>query len=147
MFSSEVRDTVMIAVTMILLSVVLSFASYLMLVRGQYAEVRNNEVYVHQKLSDEKELNRFNEDAYGVDIIAVIRDYYSTDIPITVKDRNGRTIYSIDKQRAADNPTLVDNAYLFRVFNTGNLYEAKFKVDVRYVSNNSGVTAIVFTQK
>lgn len=167
--SEEVKQTVYVAITAILLASLFGFISYLMSLRTDFAEVRNNEIATAQVLRDHREFSKFNNAVvYGEDIVAAIRDYYDTGIRIRVNDSSLNLrptyetvsgVYNIDKTIArSTNNEKVDLTRLQSWFPTTKKYKAVLvygQVDLSTVtlawansSSNTGVnnnvSAIVF---
>ena len=153
MLSSEIRDTIMIAISAILLSALLGFISFLFSVRNDFAEVRNNEVRATEAMANYREFNKYNNTTlYGEDIVVAVRDYYEDTITIRVNNKSGT--YTVDKHLAKSNPSLVDITNLKTLFPTTQKYKAVLvygqvdfsKITIDYVppALSSDVSGIVF---
>lgn len=161
LLSSEIRDTVMIAVASILLASLLGFVAFLMGLRGDFASIRNNEVYTAKAMAEYKEFNKYNGTILlREDVIAAIRDYYNTDVRIAVKNRAGSIIYYMDKYEARNpySTTPLKVSDLMNFFSdTTKRYKSVVvygQVDLDDVTEsyvepsvNSKVTAIVFFEQ
>lgn len=157
MVASEIRETIMIAISAVLLASLLGFVSYLMILRSDIASVRNSEVYATDSMSNFREFNNYTGvTLYGEDVVAAVRDYYDSDIKLAVKNPSGSIIYSIDKNKARQTPSLVDLTYLQGQFSTNNKYTAVLvygQVDLATVTLahksdglDTNVSGIVFFQ-
>lgn len=157
MFSSEIKETIFIAVSAVLLASLLGFVSYLMMLRSEFADARANEIRVAHDMTNYREFNTYNDRIlFGEDLVAAIRDYYDTDVKIAVKDLYGDIIYYMDKDVAKTpaGKAEVEIGYLQNQFPTNNKYEAVLvygEVDLETVtldydatSINNNVSAIVF---
>jgi peptidoglycan hydrolase-like protein with peptidoglycan-binding domain len=167
--SSEIKETVMIAVASILLASLLGFVSFLMMVRSDFASVRNSEVNTAQAVASYKEFNKYNGDTlFGEDVVAAVRDFYDTGVKIRVNNVYAGSIkplYDVDKYlvRSKDQTdgvydedlVAIQNLYLW--FPTNRTYKAVLvygNVDLTtitetYVSPevSKNVSAIVFFYK
>lgn len=173
MASEEIKQTVYIAVAAVLLAGLLGFVSYLMMLRSEFAETRNSEVYAAQSMKDFREYNEFaGAELYGEDVVAAIRNYYDGGIKLRVNDPNytdGNGVYTVDKYiaRQPGGASLVDVEKLQKWFpgavvRDGKTYYRKYKavlvygqVDLNTVTKdwvadqakigiNTNVSAIVF---
>lgn len=155
MLSSEIRGTVMIGVSLFLLSILLSFAAFLMYIVSDFANARNGEILAQDSVSSFREFNKYNgQILYGEDVVAAIRDYFDTDIRIRVNNFDG--VYEIDKYKARQNPDLVKVEYLLGKFPVNRKYSSvlvygdvldlsEVKKDGNYTETiGNNVTAIVF---
>lgn len=116
MLSSEIRETVLIAVGAVLLASLLGFIMFLFGIRGDLSEVRNNQVYASNELEHLYKYNIFEEgELYGVDVISTIRDFYDSGTIIRVNDSTGGKLYEVSKDIAKNDPTLVKTDYLTTV--------------------------------
>jgi hypothetical protein len=139
--SSEIRDTVMISIAAVLLASLLGFVSFLMVLRSDIASVRNSEVYSTNAMANFREFNAYTGvTLYGEDVVAAVRDYYDSDIKIAVKNASGTIVYSIDKNKARQTPSLVDLTYLQGQFSTSNKYTAVL------VYGNADLTTVTLAQ-
>jgi hypothetical protein len=135
--TEEIKQTIMIAVSAILLSSLLGFVSFLMMVRSDFASVRNAEVSAVQTMGDFREFNKYNgATLYGEDVVAGIRDYYNSSIKIRVKKVDG-TYYpsptgSMDKYMARQDIELVTLKHLQGEFMTDLMLKRKYKAILVY---------------
>lgn len=157
MFSSEVKETVYIAVSAILLAALLGFVAYLMMLRNEFADARYAQIRQSQEMANYLEFNKYNGQVlFGEDIVVAVRDYYDSGIRIAVKDMDGSIIYYMDSDKAKtpEGKAQVEIAYLQSMFPTTKKYEAVLvygEVDLNTItldhamsSINQNVSAIVF---
>lgn len=124
LFTSEIKDTALIAVGLVLLASFLTFASFMIGVRSDLSAIQDDRLQSKAKLQSYYEFNRYNEtEQYGVDVISTIREYYDTDTKVGVKDASGNIVYEIDKVTAKNTPLLVDNVELSKKFASTDLYD------------------------
>lgn len=127
MVSSEVKETIYIAVSAILLASLLTFISFLMTLRGEIAEVRNSEIYTYNTMSSLREFMKYNgQTLYGEDVVAAIRDYYDSGIRIGVKNSSGALIYYMDlyEAKTTEGQNKLKMDYLQTTFPTSREYRA-----------------------
>lgn len=86
MVSSEIKETIAIAVSAIILASLLSFIAYSMQLGYAMSTTHNNDVYTKESLASFKEFSKFEgrTELNHTDIVAAIRDYYTTDTDILV---------------------------------------------------------------
>lgn len=146
----------MIIVSAILVSALLGFVAYLMMLRSDFAEVRNSEVYAASAMKSYREFNNFSggEVLYGEDVVVTIRDYYDTGVRIRVNNSDGNK-YTYTKSSVRDNPSSVNIRDLQALYPTRNKYKAVLvygdedldlitKDYISPSSMNTNVNAIVF---
>lgn len=154
----EIKDTVMIALSLILTAALLGFISFLFVLRGEFASAYNNNLSASQSVTTYLSFDQFNSSPlYGADVIAAIRQYYDRGIEIAVND-NGTLVYDVTQQSAIANPSLVSLSYLSSLFQPDTQYTAVLvyndtpvsQVTPSYGSSSSvnyAPTAIVFFQQ
>lgn len=114
MVNEEIKHTVYIAISAILLSIVLTFISVVMRIGSDFAAVRNDELATNLILQQAHKFNKYdNKIIYGDDVIELIRMYYDSglEIYINTPDGSGGPI-RINPQTVRTNPSLVSLAYL-----------------------------------
>lgn len=108
MFSSEIKETIYIAIGCILAAAVLGLVAFVLDARSDLASAQNDLVATRTDMESYREFNRYqNAILYGEDVIEVIRRFANTDIAVYVKDYTGSNI-------AQEKPGLEDEA--------GNVY-------------------------
>lgn len=156
MVDSEIKETTMIIVSAILISAVLGFASYLFMLRTDFAGVRNAEVYAAASMQSYREFNNFNggEVLYGEDVVVAVRDYFEAGVRIRVNNSDGSN-QTYTKASARENPASVDIKALQALYPTTNKYTSVLvygdedldTITKDYISPssmNTNVSAIVF---
>lgn len=87
MFEKEIRDTVMIAVSMILLSILFGFIVYALNIRDDFAQARNNEIVTKDIINVVHKYGYLEgANLSAEDVIGLIRDNYDTDITVRVNN-------------------------------------------------------------
>lgn len=96
MVGSEIRETLNIAVSAMILAVLLSFIVYMITLSRGISTAYNNEVYVAESLSSYHEFSHFdgNNKLSGLDVISAIRDYADSSVEILVRNRDGDRVYN-----------------------------------------------------
>jgi hypothetical protein len=85
MFSSEIKETVYIAISCILAAAVLTLVAFVMDIRSDLAEVHNTELSSQRSMTAYQEFNKYQDNVlYGEDIMGLIREYAGTDIHIYI---------------------------------------------------------------
>lgn len=85
MFSSEIKETIYIAIGCMLAAAVLGLIAFAMNIRGDLAVVNNNQLASQRNMSAYTTLNRYNnETIYTDDVIVCIREFYDSDIEVYV---------------------------------------------------------------
>ena len=83
MFSSEIKETVYIAISCILAAAVLTLVAFVMDIRSDLAEVHNTELSSQRSMMAYQEFNKYqNNVLYGEDIMQLIREYAGSGIAI-----------------------------------------------------------------
>jgi len=90
MFSSEIKETIYIAIGCMLAAAVLGLIAFAMNIRSDLAVVNNNELASQRNMSAYTTLNRYNnETIYTDDVIVCIREFFDSDIEVYVDDFEG----------------------------------------------------------
>lgn len=133
MIHNEIRDTVWLGISLILLAIILTFVVYLMGVRSDLADIKNAQATTDSELHEYAKYNQYNNvRVQGIDIASAVRDYYKEGIRIGVKDANGLLMYEVDDQLAKANPSLVDFDFLTATFPVEQYYTAYVVHSVAY---------------
>lgn len=133
MIQNEIRDTIWIGITFILLAALLTFITFLFQVRSDFAEAKNNETVNKTALQEYSEFNGYdNTEVQGVDIISAIREYYNSGVRIGVKDPDGRLVYEVDETLAKADATLIDFDNLYNTFDVSKKYKAGIVYSTTY---------------
>ncbi len=156
MVSEEVKGVINIAISLIVLSIVLTFIMVVMNIRSDLATFRNTEILSAKNISEYREFNKYNgKMVYGEDVVCAIRDFYNRGIRIRVNSTDGD--YEIDKYMAREDKSLVDIDELRVKFPVTKKYYAVVvygQVDLGSISElytpdtiNNNVGGIVFFDK
>lgn len=123
----EIRQTVYIAVSAILLSIVLTFASVVISIESDLATVRNDELAANQALEQARKFNKYdNKIISGDDVIELIRMYYDSGIEIYIDTFDGTSgPIRINSQTVRVNPSLVSLSYLQSKFTPSKQFLAQ----------------------
>lgn len=116
----EVRETIYIAISAIIASIILGLISTMMYIKSNIAEVRNNEIAGKSNVTQFRMYNKYNsKELCGDEVIECIRLYYDKGIDIIVNTRtnikSGDTIDSSDIIIDGDG-----RVWDKRIFNTEN---------------------------
>lgn len=85
MFSSEIKETIYIAISLILAALVLGMVAFVMDIRSDFASVQNQEISARYQVSSYAEYDKYQGTIlYGEDIIALIREYANTEIKVYI---------------------------------------------------------------
>lgn len=112
MFSSEIKETVYIAISCMIAASVLALVAFVLSLRSEMAIAQNDQLIARESLESYKIYNKYqNETLYGEDIIALIREFEGTDIVLYIEgltEKNGREgTYYIDRAFRQENPDFV----------------------------------------
>lgn len=168
MFSSEIKETIYIAIGCMLAAAVLGLIAFTMSIRGDLAVVNNNQLANQRNMSVYTTLNRYNgETIYGDDVIVCIREFSDSDIEVYVNNfvgvgsdyytyysknnLNGRDKddLSIEELMKADRDTEYYAYLVFGEYNRDSLSELKgiTKGEASGNLNYSEVTAVKIEYK
>lgn len=87
MFSSEIKETIYIAISCILAAAVLTLVAFVMDIRSDLAEVHNTELSSQRSMTAYQEFNKYQDNVlYGEDIMQLIREYAGSDVAIYVDE-------------------------------------------------------------
>ena len=85
MFSSEIKETIYIAMSLILAAAVLGMVAFVMDIRSDFASVHNQEIMARNQVSSYAEYDKYQGTVlYGEDIIALIREYADTEVKVYI---------------------------------------------------------------
>ena len=107
MFSSEIKETVYIAISCILVAMVLGLVAFVLNIRSDLAAVTNMEIATQQNMATYNKLNKYEGQLlYGEDVIACIREFANSNIAIYVGDLTGESSaikdYYLDEKKYID---------------------------------------------
>lgn len=96
MVGPEIRETVNIALSAIILAGLLSFIAFALSLAYSISGTYNNEVYAEESLASYHAFSNFDgtQKLSGLDVISAIRDYSDTSIEILVKNRDTDKLYT-----------------------------------------------------
>lgn len=154
--SNEIRDTIVLGVSLFVLSIVLTFVSVIMSIKSDLASARNSTIESARHIAEYREFNKYNNTiVYGEDVVCAIRDFYDKGIRIKVVSSNGD--YYVDKYVAREDAGLVDIDNIRLKFPVTKKYKAILvygQVDLDTVTEsyvaetvNNDVSSIVFFDK
>lgn len=132
MFSNEIRETVYIALSLILAALVLGVISLAIHLRGDLASVRNHEIAATLQLSAYEEFNAYNDKKLTAEeVIALITKYYDKGIDIYLNAHGDNVL--INKETIIDNPEYKTVLYWNGGIdeNTGVLMQGRLSDNVR----------------
>lgn len=85
MFSSEIKETIYVAISLMLAAAVLGLVAFVLDIRSDFASARNMETATKQSMETYTAFNKYQgQILYGEDVIAIIREYAGTDIAVYV---------------------------------------------------------------
>ena len=85
MFSSEIKETIYIAISCVLAAAVLTLVAFVMDIRSDLAEVHNTELSSQRSMTAYQEYNKYQDNVlYGEDIMQLVREYAGSDVIIYV---------------------------------------------------------------
>ena len=107
MFSSEIKETVYIAISCILVAMVLGLVAFVLNIRSDLASVTNMEIATQHNMASYNKLNKYEgQILYGEDVIACIREFAGSDIAIYVGGLKGESStikdYYLNKEKYID---------------------------------------------
>lgn len=125
---NEVREVVYLAVSLILVAAVLAFVNYISIVRGDMAELRNNEIQSGIHIEQYRDYNGYDrKEIIGEDVVELIRGKYdqiTIYMDYRINDKTGSEVSSDDP----DECYLCLDGYDHRTFNY-DMYLAHKDVD------------------
>lgn len=100
MFTSEIKETVYIAISCIVAALVLGLVAFVLDLRSDMAVAQNDQLIAKASMEAYKTYNKYqNATLYGEDIIGLIREFEGTDIVVYIEDLNGdEGTYYIDRE-------------------------------------------------
>lgn len=112
MFTSEIKETVYIAISCIVAALVLGLVAFVLDLRSDMAVAQNDQLIAKASMEAYKTYNKYqNATLYGEDIIGLIREFEGTDIVVYIEDlteKNGtEDTYYIDREFRQENPDFV----------------------------------------
>ena len=85
MFSSEIKETIYIAIGLFLAATVLGLVAFVMDIRSDFASAQNQEIAARNQMTTYAEFDKYEgEILYGEDVIALIREYAGSDIKVYI---------------------------------------------------------------
>lgn len=121
MFSSEIKETIYIAIGCMLAAAVLGLIAFAMNIRGDLAVVNNNQLANQRNMTSYTTLSRYNNEGktdeqhliYTDDVIVCIREFFDSDIEVIVDNFVG----------------VGGRYYTYEIRKAGGLNATKFKID------------------
>lgn len=94
---TEIKNTVYLALSCMLLAIVLAFAMFMIGVRGKMADARNDEVIGRQQIQEYQKYNAYNGKMTGLQVVRLITEHATEELEVYVKESNGSVyIYNRD---------------------------------------------------
>lgn len=116
MISSEIKETIYIAISLILAAAILGLGAFVLGIRSDMAATRNQEVATQQSLEDYYKFNKYHgQILYGEDVMACIREFAGTDIAVYVKNlygKSGNSAYYLNKKNYLANSNIASIDFL-----------------------------------
>lgn len=117
MFSSEIKETIYIAISLMLAAMVLTLAAYVLSIRSDLASVKNTDIATQESMENFYTFNKYQgQILYGEDVIACIREFADTDISIYIDklydDKNNYMTYYLDRQKYIKYPNMASIDFL-----------------------------------
>lgn len=109
MFSSEIKETIYVAISLMLAAAVLGLVAFVLDVRSDFATTQNEQIAARTEMTAFGEYDKFQDNIlYGEDVMALIREYAGTDIVVYIdnlvcKDGEMGAIY-LNKEAYITNP-------------------------------------------
>ena len=109
MFSSEIKETIYVAISLMLAAAVLGLVAFVLDVRSDFATTQNEQIAARTEMTAFAEYDKFQDNIlYGEDVMALIREYAGTDIAVYIdnlvcKDGDMGAIY-LNKEEYIRNP-------------------------------------------
>lgn len=134
MFSSEIKEVVYIAISLIILSMVLGVVVIVIDIRSDFAEIRNAEIVTTVQMKEYRKFNKFNNrEITGVDIIELIREIKNSEIEVYVDKLNGGSLYHLTPEKISLDNTIVDVDTLQSQIRPDYVYESYLRYDFEEV--------------
>lgn len=135
MFSSEIKETIYIAISCILAAAVLTLVAFVMDIRSDLADVHNTELSSQRSMTAYKEFNKYQDNVlYGEDIMGLIREYAGSDVAIYVDklylDGGSSSELYIDKKKYKEDERIASIEEL--EYGTNGLLNGGIKRDHTY---------------
>lgn len=94
---TEIKNTIYLALSCMLLGTVLSFAMFMIGVRGTMASARNEEVVGKQQIQQYQKYNAYTNKMTGLQVVRLITEHGTNELEIYVKESDGSVyIYNRD---------------------------------------------------
>lgn len=141
MFSSEIKETVYIAVSLMILALVLGMVVVVIDIRSDFAEIRNDEIATAVEMREYRKYNKYNvEKITGTELIVLIKEFYDTDIEIYIDELKNGSDYYIkyeDFRTGVKELDELDYENLKNIIDENREYKPYFKYDFDDVKNTS----------
>lgn len=109
MVGPEIRETVNLALSAIILAALLSFIAFALSLTYQISGTYNDEVYTSESLQSYYQFSNLdgNNKLTGIDVVSVIRDYKDSEVMIQVRKLSGtETFTKVDNLLNKSNVTI-----------------------------------------
>jgi len=138
----EVKETVYIAISAMILALVLSMVAILLEIRSDLADARNGEILAANSNLEYRQFNKYdNNTIYGDEVIELILLYYDTGIDIYVDTPDGASSQVlINEERVKQDPSIINLTELQNLFKPGSEYVSQLVYNAKDPSTVSGPT-------
>ena len=109
MFSSEIKETIYVAISLMLAAAVLGLVAFVLDIRSDFAVTQNQQIAARTEMTAFGEYDKFQDNIlYGEDVMALIREYAGSDISVYIdtlvcKDGDIKNLY-LNKEEYLRNP-------------------------------------------
>lgn len=129
MISSEVKETIYIAISLILAAAILGLGAFVLSIRSDMASTKNMEVATQQGLEGYYKFNKYHgQILYGEDVMACIREFAGTDVVVYVENlygESGNAPYYLTKDSYIANNKIASINFLEHGENSGTTVNGK----------------------
>ncbi len=130
MFSSEIKETIYIAVSLMILALVLGMVVVVIDIRSDFAEIRNDEIATAIEMREYRKFNKYdNKTITGVDIIELIREFKNEEIEVYVDRLNGGSEFYLTPAMVSIDPSLIDVDTLQPKIRPNHIYTSYLRYD------------------
>lgn len=110
MFSSEIKETIYVAISLMLAAAILGMVAFVLDIRSDFATIQNQEITARTEMSAFSEYDKYQDNIlYGEDVMALIRECAGSDIAVYIdtlvcKEGKINKIY-LDREEYLKNPS------------------------------------------
>lgn len=136
MFSSEIKETVYIAVSLMILSLVLGMVVVVTDIRSDFANIRNAEITTAKQMSEYRKYNKYDDRVItGADIIALVREIQDLGVEIYVDKLNGGAFYHLTQAMVVTDKSIIDIGNLQQLIKLNYVYHVYLRYDFENVKS------------